>query len=173
VRPHALDEFLKNAHVPYTAFQHAAAFSAQRVAALSHVPGRSWAKTVICFASDEPIAAVIPAHLRVDFERLCLLASVPTLRLACERELGELCPDYELGAVSPFTSQWRMRVFVDRSFVGEPEMVFSAGTHTDAIRLHYGDFADLIHPVVGAIARPAQARNVPSTSALGRGSAAV
>jgi len=57
--------------------------------------------------------------------------------------------------------------------VGEPEMVFSAGTHTDAIRLHYGDFADLIHPVVGAIARPAQARNVPSTSALGRGSAAV
>jgi len=173
VRPHALDEFLKNAHVPYTAFQHAAAFSAQRVAALSHVPGRSWAKTVICFASDEPIAAVIPAHLRVDFERLCLLASVPTLRLACERELGELCPDYELGAVSPFTSQWRLRVFVDRSFVGEPEMVFSAGTHTDAIRLHYGDFADLIHPVVGAIARPAQARNVASTSALGRGSAAV
>ena len=173
MRPHSLDEFLKNAHVPYTAFQHAAAFSAQRVAALSHVPGRSWAKTVICFASDEPIAAVIPAHLHVDFERLCLLASVPTLRLACERELGELCPDYELGAVSPFTSQWRLRVFVDRSFVGEPEMVFSAGTHTDAIRLHYGDFADLIHPVVGAIARPAQARNVPSSSAMGRGSAAV
>jgi Ala-tRNA(Pro) deacylase len=173
VRPRSLDEFLKNAHVPFTAFQHAAAFSAQRVAALSHVPGRSWAKTVICFAGHEPIAAVVPAHLRVDFEQLCFLASVPTLRLACERELGEICPDCELGAVSPFTSQWQLRVFVDRSFVGEPQMVFSAGTHTDAIRLHYGDFADLIHPVVGAIARPAPARNVPSSSAMGRGSAAV
>jgi hypothetical protein len=52
-------------------------------------------------------------------------------------------------------------------------MVFSAGTHTDAIRLHYGDFADLIHPVVGAIARPAPARDPASTSALGRSSAGV
>lgn len=151
MRPRSLDEFLKNAHVPFTAFQHAAAFGAQQQAARSHVPGRSWAKTVICFAGDEPIAAVVPAHCLVDLELLRLAAQVPVVRLALESELPAICRDCELGAVSPFTTRAALRVFVDRSLVGEPEMVFSAGTHTDAIRMHYGDFADLIRPVVAAI----------------------
>ena len=157
MRPRSLDDFLKHAHVPFTAFQHAAAFSAQQQAAKSHVPGRSWAKTVICFADDEPIAAVVPAHLMVDLEQVRALARAVTLRLAREQELAEICPDCELGAVSPFTSRWGMRVFVDQSFVGEPEMVFSAGTHTDAIRMHYGDFADLTRPIVGVIGIAAKA----------------
>ena len=154
MRPRSLDDFLKAAHVPFTTFQHAEAYGAQKEAARSHVPGRSWAKTVFCFAGDEAIAAVVPAHLMVDLERLRALADATTLRLASERELSELCPDCELGAVSPFTSAWSLRVFVDQSFVGEPEMVFSAGTHTDAIRIHYGDFCDLAHPIVGAIGIP-------------------
>jgi Ala-tRNA(Pro) deacylase len=151
VRPRTLDEYLKNAHVPFTTFRHAAAFSAQKEAALSHVPGRSWAKTVICFADDEPIAAVVPAHVTVDLERLRLLAGAAVMRLACEPELGAMFPDCELGAVSPFATAQRLRIFVDCSFVGDPDMVFSAGTHTDAIRMHYGDFADLTNPVVGSL----------------------
>jgi Ala-tRNA(Pro) deacylase len=150
VRPRSVDEFLHNAHVPFTAFRHEAAFGAQQEAARSHVPGRSWAKTVICVASDEPIAAVVPAHCMVDLELLRLAAQVPELRLAHESELAELSPDCELGAVSPFTTG-SIRVFVDASLVGDPNLVFSAGTHTDAIRMHYGDFADLIHPVVASI----------------------
>jgi len=152
MRPRSLDDFLRNAHVPFTAFKHEAAFSAQQEAARSHVPGRSWAKTVICFAGDEPIAAVVPAHCMVDLDQLRLAARAPALRLAIESELIALCPDCELGAVSPFTTCRTLRVFVDYSLVGEPEMVFSAGTHTDAIRMHYGDFADVIRPVVASIA---------------------
>ena len=41
------------------------------------------------------------------------------------------------------------RVFVERCFVGEPEMVFNAGTHTDSLCMHYGDFADVAKPTVG------------------------
>jgi Ala-tRNA(Pro) deacylase len=158
VRPRSLDDFLRSAHVPFTTVHHAAAFTAQEQAALSHVPGRSWAKTVICIAGEEPIAAVVPAHLSVDLEQLRRLAGAASVRLACETEICPIYPDCEPGAVSPFTSGRRLRVFVDRSFVGDPAMVFSAGTHTDAIRMHYGDFADLIRPVVGAIAAPRPAR---------------
>lgn len=146
-----LDAFLKKAHVPFTAFRHPAAFSAQREAALSHVPGRSWAKTVICFADEAPVLAVVPAHLLVDLEALRLLAVAATLRLASERELIDLCPGCEVGAISPFSVGRSLPVFVDRSLVGEPELVFNAGTHTDAVRLHYGDFAELTRPIVGTI----------------------
>ena len=152
MRPRSVDEFLKNAHVPFTPFRHPVAYSAQREAALCHVRGQSWAKTVICFAGDEPIAAIVPAHLRVDLEQLRVLAGAVTTRLAREEELAAICPDCEQGAVSLFTRKTPLRVFVDRSFVGESEMMLGAGTHTDAIQMHYGDFAELTNPIVGTIA---------------------
>ena len=151
MRPRPLDELLKKAHVPFTVFHHPAAFGAEHEAALSHVPGRSWAKTVVCFADDDPILAVVPAHLMVNLEALRLLAGATTLRLAREQELLALCPDCEVGAVSPFSVSRTVPVFVHRSLVGEPDLVFNAGTHTDAIRMHYGDFAELTRPVVGVI----------------------
>jgi Ala-tRNA(Pro) deacylase len=151
LRPRSLDECLKRAHVPFTAFQHPAGFTAQKAAALSHVPGRSWAKTVVCVADNDLVLAVVPAYLMVDLERLCVLADAAHIRLASEQELVDLCPGCELGAISPFVTRETLRVFVDRSFVGEPEMVFTAGTHTDAIRMHYGDFAELTHALVGFI----------------------
>jgi Ala-tRNA(Pro) deacylase len=90
----------------------------------------------------------------VDLEALRLLVGAGTLRLAREREFAGAYPDCEAGAMPPFGGLYHQRVFVDQSLVGEAEMVFNAGTHTDAIRMHYGDFAELSNPVVGAFVRP-------------------
>ena len=153
MRPRSLDKFLGDARVPYTTFSHPEAFTAQDEAAVSHVPGRSWAKVVICVADDELILAVVPAPFLVDLEQLRVLAGARALRLADEHEFRSLYPDCEVGAMPPFGFGGRFphRIFVDGSLVGEPEMVFNAGTHTDAIRMHYRDFADLVRPLVGAI----------------------
>lgn len=153
MRPRSLDAFLKQARIPYTTFTHPEAFTAQDQAAVSHVPGRSWAKLVVCFADDEPILAVVPAPLMVDLEQLRALAGARVLRLAREPEFRTLYADCEPGAMTPFGNLYLQRVFVDCHLVGETDMVFNAGTHTDAIRMHYGDFADLAHPVVGAFGR--------------------
>ena len=155
VRPRSLDDFLRQARVPYTTFRHPAAFTAQAEAAVSHVPGRAWAKIVVCFADDEPVLAVVPANLMVDFDRLCFLARARVLRLACEDEFAKLYPDCEPGAMAPFGNPSIKRVFVDETLVGESEMVFNAGTYTDAIRMHYGDFAEVVQPVVGTFGRRA------------------
>ena len=153
MRPRSLDHFLKEARVPFTTFRHAPAFTAQEEAAVSHVPGRCWAKTVVCFADNAPIFAVLPAYLMVDFEALRQLASAGVIRLASEQELAGLYPECEPGAMPPFGDLYLQRVFVDRTLVGECDMVFNAGTHTDAIRMHYGDFADLTRPTVGSFGR--------------------
>jgi Ala-tRNA(Pro) deacylase len=152
MRPRAVDEFLRKARIPFTVFRHPAAFTAERQAALSHVQGRSWAKTVVLVADDQPVLAVLPAHLKVNFDQLGALIPAATLRLASEPELANLWPDCELGATLPFATRSPVRVFVDRSLVGDPEMVFSAGTHTEAIRIHYWDFHELTQPVVGHFA---------------------
>ena len=44
----SIHEFLHEARVPYTVVPHRAAFTAQEEAAAMHVPGRDWAKVVVC-----------------------------------------------------------------------------------------------------------------------------
>src|SRR5215211_3872370 len=102
MRPRSVDDFLKKLRIPYTTLLHAPAFTAQHAAAVSHVPGRCFAKTVVCFADAEPIFAVVPAHHTVDLERLQQLTGAQALRLALPHEMTALYPDCEEGTMPPF-----------------------------------------------------------------------
>jgi Ala-tRNA(Pro) deacylase len=146
-------ELLKRERIPYTWFHHKLTYTAQEEAAVSHIRGRCWAKVVVCMIDEQPAQAVLPAHYVIDLERLRALAGATTLRLAREDELARLYPDLEVGAMPPFGAVYGHRAFVERCLVGEPEMVFNAGTHTDAIRMHYGDFEALARPTVGEFCR--------------------
>jgi Ala-tRNA(Pro) deacylase len=66
----SINEFLKSHRVPFTTMTHRTTFTAQEGAAVTHVPGREWAKTVTCIADGQPVLAVLPAHYSVDVERL-------------------------------------------------------------------------------------------------------
>lgn len=149
----SVNEFLQKQHVPFTAITHRTTFTAQEGAAVTHVPGREWAKTVVCLADGEPILAVLPAHYAVDVELLRELADAKAVRLANETELGPLYPDCELGAMPPLGPLYGQRVFVELSLTMDPEIVFNAGTHTDAIKMRFEDFERLVKPVVGEFGR--------------------
>ena len=144
-----LVDVLKRDRMPYVTLRHPPAFTAPEIAQVAHIPGRRSAKVVICIADGQPVQAVVPAHYSVDLETLRQLAGAVSLRLASEREIAVLYPEFEVGAMPPFGMMHGHRVFVDRSFVGEPEMVFNAGTHTDSLCMHYNDFAEMVRPVVG------------------------
>jgi Ala-tRNA(Pro) deacylase len=148
-----VQEFLRRANVPYTVFPHARAYTAQEEAAVTHVPGRAWAKAVICFVDGEPIQAVVPADLVVDLDRLAIVAGATSIRLAEEDELRWLYPDCERGAMPPLGPLYRQTVYADEALADDDEIVFNAGTHGDAIRMRYDDFAAIAHPIVGRFAR--------------------
>ncbi len=57
----------------------------------------------------------------------------------------------ELGAEPPFGNLFGLPVFVDESLRKDPEIVFNAGTHVEAIRMKYADFEKLVHPVVARV----------------------
>ena len=62
----------------------------------------------------------------------------------------------------PFGMMHGHRVFVERAFVGEPSMVFNAGTHTDSLCMHYNDFAEMVRPIVGTFGlNPSRRRRQP------------
>ena len=78
-----------------------------------HVPGRDWAKVVVCFIDGEPVEAVVPAPSVVNLDRLLELASGRDIRLASEEELRRLFPDCEIGAMPPFGPLYGQTVYVD------------------------------------------------------------
>lgn len=152
--PTSIRAYLDRAGRPYTTLTHPAAYTSQEEAAAAHVSGKRWAKTVVCFADDLPILAVLPAHFRVDLGRLKALVGAHRLRLAEEREMEPLYPECEPGAMPPLGPLYGQRVFVERSLAADPEIVFDAGTHTDAVRMRYEDFAAIVHPAVGDFGTP-------------------
>jgi Ala-tRNA(Pro) deacylase len=166
-----IHEFLREAHVPYTVVPHRAEFTAQQEAAAAHVPGRDWAKVVMCFVDGEPVEAVIPAPSMVDLDRLLDLAGGLNIRLANEHELRLLFPGCEPGAMPPFGPLYGHAVFVDLSLATERILVFNAGTHADAIAMRWADFARTVKPIVGSFATPRVDRvtdRMSSRASLGR-----
>jgi Ala-tRNA(Pro) deacylase len=147
--PESIHTFLNRNGATYSEMRHPVAFTAQREAALAHVPGREWAKTVVCLIDGEPIQAVLPASFNINESELPALTGARSLRFAEESEFEPLYPGCERGAMPPFGPMYGQRVFVDRTLVDDPEIVFNAGTHADAIRMRYEDFASLVQPVVG------------------------
>ena len=147
-----IHEFLREAHVPYTVVPHRPAYTAQDEAAASHVPGRDWAKVVVCFIDGDPVEAVVPAPSMVNLDRLLELAGGRQIRVADEAELGRLFPDCEVGAMPPFGPLYGQTVYVDAVVALEPEIVFNAGTHRDAIAMRWNDFVKMVNPIVGKFA---------------------
>jgi Ala-tRNA(Pro) deacylase len=145
----SIQEFLRSANVPFTVLQHELAYTAQEEAAVTHISGRDWAKTVVCFADGEPIQVVVSADRVVDLDRLRALAGVRAIRLARKDELTSLYPGCEQGGMPPLGPLYHQRVFVDEALASEKDLVFNAGTHTDAICMRYEDFAALTRPMVG------------------------
>lgn len=152
--PLSIEHFLGDQRVPYSVIHHRPAFTAQEEAAVAHVPGRQWAKTVACFADDRPILAVVPASSMVDLDRLCEIAGAREVRLAREREFERLYPECEVGAMPPLGPLYGQLVFVDRNLAdGRGDIVFDAGSHSDAVKVKYDDFARVVQPTVGDFGR--------------------
>jgi Ala-tRNA(Pro) deacylase len=147
-----LKSFLDENQVLYSVLTHTMAYTAQGAAATMQISGRELAKTVVLWAGEEMILAVLPAPYHVRLDKLAAEAG-KSVRLATEQEFSNLFPDCELGAMPPFGSLYNLPVYVDESLAADEAIVFNAGTHRDAIRVRYDDFVRLTKPKVCSFAQ--------------------
>jgi Ala-tRNA(Pro) deacylase len=144
-----LKDYLDAEGVKYTSILHSVAFTMQEVASLTHIPGREIAKTVIVFADDHLVMAVVPASRHVNLMQLKAVLGASTVMLAPEDDFRAAFPDCEVGAMPPFGHLYRMPVFVDATLPGS-EIIFNAGTHRELIRMAWSDFERLAKPVISS-----------------------
>jgi Ala-tRNA(Pro) deacylase len=151
-----ISRFLSEQGVPFEILAHEPTYDSQHLAHALHAPGHMVAKTVLLAADHGYVyyVAVLPATSMVDLEAASKALGGVSLAMATEVDMGNLCPDCEVGAVPPFGSKYGMRTIVDESLVNDEWIVFEGNTHCEAIRMRFEDFADLEHPLVLSIAVP-------------------
>jgi Ala-tRNA(Pro) deacylase len=143
-----LRQFLDNYNIRYVVISHSVAYTAGGIAALTHIPGKELAKTVIVRIDDFLAMAVVSASQHVDLELLKAATKAKAVHLAAENEFKDRFPDCETGAMPPFGNLYGMSVFADEALSRDREIVFNAGSHRELVRLAWGDFEKLVQPKV-------------------------
>lgn len=141
-----IKDYLDTNHIHYKTISHSPAYTAQTIAAKAHVPGKDFAKTVVVKLDGKLTMAVLPAHYRIDFDRLKKVTGAKKATLATEREWKDAFPECEVGAMPPLGNLYDMDVFVTESLSEDDEISFNAGTHTELIQMKYRDYENLVHP---------------------------
>ena len=147
-----LEEFLDSHNIKYTVISHSVAYTAQGIAALTHISGRELAKTIIARIDGELSMAVLPASLHIDLSLLRTAAGAKEAGLALEEEFKDRFPDCETGAMPPFGNLYGMPVFADESLARDKEIAFNAGSHRELVRLAWDDFENLVKPRIAKFA---------------------
>jgi Ala-tRNA(Pro) deacylase len=141
-----LKEFLHENKVKYVTIMHSPYYTAQEIAATSHISGKELAKTVMVKMDNQLAMVVLPASYKLDLEAFGKALGVDDLELASEEEFKYRFPGCEVGAMPPFGNLFDMPVFVAAKLAEDEEIAFNAGSHTELIRLAYKDYERLVHP---------------------------
>jgi Ala-tRNA(Pro) deacylase len=149
--PNRLLEFLNERRVSFEHLVHAKKFTAQELAEIEGVPGNQHAKVVMIKADGMHRMTVLPSDCMVDLQKL-ESATGKDWMIEDEDEFKELFPDCDTGAMPPFGGLYDLSMYVDKSLADNDDIVFEAGTHTDAIKMKYRDYETLTHPIVADFA---------------------
>jgi Ala-tRNA(Pro) deacylase len=146
-----LKDYLDQHEIQYVTISHSPAYTAQRIAELTRIPGKELAKTVIVKIDDKFAMAVLPASRRVNLWHLQEAVGADEVTLSSETEFKELFPDCEVGAMPPFGNLYNMGVYVAEQLTEDEEIAFNAGSHSELVKMSYSDFANLVTPQVVAL----------------------
>jgi Ala-tRNA(Pro) deacylase len=147
-----LEKYLQEHGAWFATMTHPAAYTAQEVAAVQHVPGNQLAKVVLVDADGQLVMLVLPASCRVDFPKLKSALKAKKVRLAKESEFGGVFADCEVGAMPPFGNLYELPVHVDSSLGGVPEIVFKVGNHRTSMKVKFADYQKLVDPQLAEFA---------------------
>jgi Ala-tRNA(Pro) deacylase len=148
----SLREYLDKHGVRYVVISHSPAYTAQGIAALSHTPGKEYAKSVVVKLDNDLALAVLPASFQVDVGLLKKATKARTVELASEEEFKDSFPECETGAMPPFGNLYGMKVIADESLAKDQQITFNACSHRELIRLAWDDFQMLTRPMMARFA---------------------
>ena len=156
--PERLESHLAQNHIAFSLISHRPTPTAQVAASSMHLPGKTVAKSVALCAGEKVLLAILPASYRINFEKLSAIVG-ERVQLLEQEKCNEEFPDCETGAIPPFGELYGVPVILDVALAEDPEIVFSAGTLCESVRMGNADFVRLVKPKICSFAeKPSSAR---------------
>lgn len=144
----ALKKFLDDHDVEYVVITHSKAYTAQRIAAAAHVPGKELAKTVMLTVDGDLVMAVLSGNEKVSVKKVKNILKANDVAVA---DFEKKFADCELGAMPPFGSLYELKTLVDKKLSKDEHIYFNACSHHELIKMAYEMYAKLEKPQVAEI----------------------
>lgn len=106
---------------------------------------RNCAKVVMLRIDGELSMVVLPVHYRVSLHVLRSALGVSRAELVNERAFRNHFPRCELGAIPPIAHLFGLRGFLAPVFDEFADIVFKAGSHSELVRMPFGEFQRFAH----------------------------
>jgi Ala-tRNA(Pro) deacylase len=148
-----MEQYLRENGVGFEVDVHSQAFTMQEVAAALHVPGKQVAKVVMVRADSRLVMLVLAAPDRLDFRQVQEMLQVKEANLAKEEDFAGIFPDCDTGAMPPFGNLYDVATYVDQRLAEESDIVFRIGSHREAMKIAFANYARLAKPTVAEFAR--------------------
>lgn len=139
---------LTKAKVPHEVVTHKKVFTAYDLAQTMREKLQNIVKSLFIKVDKEYKIIVIPAHYRLDVQKLKKLLKAKKISIASEKEMQKQLK-VKPGALSPFGSVYKVGVVADKSLEKLQKAIFQAGSFTESLRMKVKDFIKLEQPVVG------------------------
>lgn len=140
-----LIEYLERRRARFFRETHRVAYTAADVAETSHINCHNFAKVVMVKVDGELVMTVLPAHCYLNLELMKQDLGVEQLELAREREFDYRFPRCESGAMPPFGHLFGFRTYLVPLFDESGEIAFSAGSHSEIIRMPMREYLQLAY----------------------------
>jgi len=137
-------EYLEWKGVDYELLHHPFVTGSLRTAAMAHVPGRQFAKSIVLKDEQDYLVAIVPASHKLDLDELNRNLN-RHLRLATEKEITALFDDCSKGAIPPIAEAYGYDAAVDESLEESPDVYFEAGDHAELVHVTGDDFRYMMH----------------------------
>ena len=149
-----LKMFLDKNRVRYDVVSHTPAYTAQEIAASTHIRGKDLIKCIMLKGDGKHTMVAMTANQKLNMDKFRKALKVKQAYLEKEEEFMDLFDDCEPGAMPPFGNLYGVPIVVDQKVYEDQTIAFNCGDHSSIVRMQFADFVKLVKPKKAAVADP-------------------
>lgn len=112
------------------------------------------AKTLLVKADKRYVLVAIPAHYRLDLDKVKKLLKAKTVGLAKELHMEKVLK-VKPGALTPFAGLHKLELLLDKALVRAGKVLVGAGSYTESLRLKAADLHKLEKATLATVGKVA------------------
>ncbi len=137
--PKSTKKYLDKKLAKYEELSHKTVYTAYDAAQTLRRELKDIAKSLLIATDKAYVIAVVPAHMRLDLNKLKKSLKVKKISIPNEQLMVKVFK-VKPGAITAFGGLHKVEVVVDKSLLKTKEVIFSAGNFTDSVRMKVKDF---------------------------------